>query len=111
VILLGVLTGAGGGEAAACRALDVTAERRGATPAAVALGGVFLAAITRFGLAFWALAFVVRCVFDLVAGFGAFVVRAAGRFAAAARPVSFLTLVGCFVVRFAAVVLLVFWFA
>ncbi len=111
MILLGVLTG--GGEAAACRAVDVTAERRSATPAAVvvALGGVFLAAITRFGLAFWALAFVVRCVFDLVAGFGAFVVRAAGRFAAAALPVSFLTLVGCFVVRFAAVVLLVFWFA
>jgi hypothetical protein len=113
VILLGVLTGEGGGEAAARRAVDVIAERRAATPAAgvVALGGVFLAAITRFRLTFSALAFVVRCTVDLVAGFGAFVVRATGRFAAAALPVSFLALVGCSVVRFAAVALLVFLFA
>jgi hypothetical protein len=111
---LGVLTGEGGGEAAARRAVDVTAERRAATPAAgvVALGGIVLAAITaRFRLDVWARVFVVRCTVDLVGGFGAFVVRAAGRFAAAALPVSFLALVGCLVIRFAAVALLVFLLA
>jgi hypothetical protein len=113
MILLGVLTGEGGGDAAVRRSIDVTAERRAATlaPEVVALGGVFLAAMTRFRLDVWARAFAVRCAVDLVAGFEAFVVRGAGRFATAALPVSFLALVGCLVVRFAAVALLVFLLA
>lgn len=101
-----MLTRTGAGAAATRRAVDFTAERRAMTVVPATFRAVFLATSTRFGLAFWTLAFVVRRVVDFVAGFRAFVTRATGRFAAAALSVVFLALVGCLVVRFAVVALL-----
>jgi hypothetical protein len=95
------LTGAVAGEAGGRGATDVTAEWGDATLGAliVSLGGAFLAPVTRFGFAFWALAFVVRRAVVFATGFLAFVACLAGCFAAAALPVFLLAaatgLTGC----------------
>jgi len=101
------------GEVIGRGAIDVIAELCRVTFAAtaVALDGALLAAITRFGLAFEALAFVVRCTVVFVAVLLAFVVALAGCVANAALPVTFLAFATCLAGRGAAVALLTFLLA
>ncbi len=98
------------GDAAGRGAVDVAAERCGATiGAAIAgLGGAFLVAVTRFGLGFCALIFVVRRTVVFAAGLLAFVVRLTSCFAAADLLVFLLALLACLIGRFATVALRVF---
>jgi len=105
-----VRLGVDDGDAAGRGAVDVAAERCGATiGAAVAgLGGAFLAAVTRFGLGFCALIFVVRRTVVFAAGLLAFVVRLTSCFAAADLLVFLLALPACLIGRFATVALRVF---
>jgi len=105
-----VRLGVDDGDAAGRGAVDVAADRCGATiGAAVAgLGGAFLAAVTRFGLGFCALIFVVRRTVVFAAGLLAFVVRLTSFFAAADLLVFLLALPACLIGRFATVALRVF---
>ena len=97
-------------DAAGRGAVDVAAERCGATfgAALAGLGGAFLAAVTRFGLGFCAVIFVVRRTVVFAAGLLALVVRLTSCFAAAALPVFSLALPACLIGRFATVTLRVF---
>jgi hypothetical protein len=108
-----VRLGVDDGDATGRGAVDVTAERCGATfGAAVAgLGGALLAAATRFDLGFSARVFVVRRTVVFAAGLLAFVVRLTSCFAAAALPVFLLALPACLIGRFATAALLVFLLA
>jgi hypothetical protein len=105
-----VRLGVDDGDAAGRGAVDVAAERCGATfGAAIAgLGGAFLAPVARFGLGFCALIFVVRRTVVFAAGLVAFIVRLTSCFAAAALPVFSLALPACLIGRFATVTLRVF---
>src|SRR5258708_7257246 len=101
------------GEVSGRGVIDLIAELCRATFAAtaVALDGVFLAAVTRFGLAFGVLAFVVRCTVVFVAVLLAFVVSLAGCVTNAALPMIFLAFAACLAGRGAAVALLTFLLA
>jgi len=101
------------GEVIGRGAIDLIAELCRVTFAAtaVALDGALLAAITRFGLAFEVLAFVVRCTVVFVAVLLAFVISLSGCVTNAALPVTFLAFATCLAGRGAAVALLTFLLA
>jgi hypothetical protein len=108
-----VRLGVDDGDAAGRGAVDVAAERCGATfdTALAGLGGAFLAAARRFDLGFCALVFVARRTVVFAAGFLAVVVRLTNCFAAAALPVFLVDLPTCLIGRFATVALRVFLLA
>ncbi len=93
------------GDAAGRGAVDDAAERCGATfgAAVAALGEAFLVAVTRFGLDFCALIFVVRRTVVLAAGLLTFVVRLTSCFAAADLRVFLLALANRLIGRLAVV--------
>jgi hypothetical protein len=101
------------GEVTGRGVIDLIAELCRATfdAALATFGGAFLAAVTRFGLAFGVLAFVVRCTVVFVAVLLAFVVSLAGCVTNAALPVIFLAFAACPAGRGAAVALLTFLLA
>jgi hypothetical protein len=101
------------GEVAGRGVIDLIAElcRTTFDAALATFGEAFLAAVTRFGLAFGVLAFVVRCTVVFVAVLLAFVVSLAGCVTNAALPVIFLAFAACPAGRGAAVALLTFLLA
>src|SRR5258708_21814310 len=98
------------GEVTGRGVIDLIAELCRATfdAALATFGGAFLAAVTRFGLAFGVLAFVVRCTVVFVAVLLAFVVSFAVCVTNATLPVIFLAFAACLAARGAAVALLTF---